>query len=172
VLGWIIRRVSGKSSSELLSERIWKRLGAEQDGYVSVDPAGVESDGGGLNVCLRDLARFGEMMRLDGRFNNHQIVPRAVVDDIRRGGSPEQFAMAGYKLLPGWSYRNMWWVSHNNHGAYTARGIHGQAIYIDPAAEMVIARLASHPLAANANFDATSLPAYDAVARSLMSTSR
>ena len=40
----------------------------------------------------------------------------------------------------------MWWVSHNAHGAFTARGIHGQAIYIDPAAEMVIARFASHPL--------------------------
>jgi len=29
-----------------------------------------------------------------------------------------------------------------------ARGIHGQAIYIDPKAEMVIARYASHPKAA------------------------
>ena len=47
----------------------------------------------------------------------------------------------------------MWWVSHNEHGAFTARGIHGQAIYVDPAAEMVIARFASHPLGANANLD-------------------
>ena len=62
----------------------------------------------------------------------------------------------------------MWWVSHNEHGAFTARGIHGQGIYIDPAAEMVIVRFASHPLAANANLDPMSLPAYDAVARHLM----
>lgn len=172
VLGWIIRRVSGKSMSELLSERIWSRLGVERDAYFTVDTAGTESDGGGLNVCLRDLARFGEMMRMGGRFNNQQIVPQGVVDAIRRGGSREHFSVAGYKLLPGWSYRSMWWVSHNNHGAYTARGIHGQAIYIDPTAEMVIARFASHPLAANANFDATSLPAYDAVAKHLMSASR
>jgi CubicO group peptidase (beta-lactamase class C family) len=106
-------------------------------------------------------------MRLDGRFNNRQIVPKAVVDDIRRGADRALFAKAGYQLLPGWSYRNMWWVSHNSHGAFTARGIHGQGIYIDPAAEMVIVRFASHPLAANANYDSTSLPAYDAVARHL-----
>ena len=62
----------------------------------------------------------------------------------------------------------MWWVSHNEHGAFTARGIHGQAIYIDPAAEMVIARFASHPLGANVNLDPTSLPAYHAVAKHLM----
>ena len=64
----------------------------------------------------------------------------------------------------------MWWVSHNEHGAFTARGIHGQAIYVDPAAEMVIARFASHPLGANVNFDPTSLPAYHALAEHLRRT--
>jgi CubicO group peptidase (beta-lactamase class C family) len=172
VLAWVIRRVSGKPLSELVGERIWSRLGAECDGYFTVDAAGTEFAGGGLNVCLRDLARFGELMRLGGRFNDQQIVPTAVVDDIRRGGDRDRFTTAGYEMLPGWSYRNMWWVSHNDHGAYTARGIHGQAIYVDPAAETVIARFASHPSAANASFDATSLPAYDALARHLMSTSR
>jgi hypothetical protein len=41
-------------------------------------------------------------------------------------------------------------------------------LYIDPTAEMVIARFASHPIAANAANDPTSLPAYHAVARYLM----
>jgi len=46
--------------------------------------------------------------------------------------------------------------------------VHGQTIYIDPAAEMVIVRLASHPVAANGVIDPTSLPAYQAVADFLM----
>ena len=166
-LGWVMRRATGKRVSELLTERLWTRLGMEQDGYFTVDSTGVEFAGGGLNVTLRDLARFGEMMRLDGAFNGQQIVPREVVANVRRGASKEHFALAGYAMLPGWSYRDMWWVSHNAHGAYTARGIHGQAIYIDPAAGMVIARFASHPLGANANFDPTSLPAYHALAEHL-----
>jgi len=168
VLGWLIRRVTGQPVGDVLSERIWQPLGAEEDGYILIDTVGNEFAGGGLNVTLRDLARFGEMMRLDGRFNGRQVVPRAVVDDIRRGADREHFAKAGYKLLPGWSYRNQWWVTHNEHGAYAARGIHGQAIYIDPTAEMVIARFGSHPLAANANFDPTSLPAFHALAKHLM----
>jgi CubicO group peptidase (beta-lactamase class C family) len=170
VLGAVLRRVSGHSVSELLSERIFGRLGAEHDAYFTVDPTGADFAGGGLNLTLRDLARFGELMRLDGRVNGVEIVPKRVVDDIRRGGDRAKFVPAGYATLPGWSYRTMWWVSHNEHGAYTARGIHGQAIYIDPAAEMVIARFASHPLAGNVNLDPTSLPAYDAVARHLMAT--
>jgi hypothetical protein len=48
-------------------------------------------------------------------------VPKVVVDDIRRGSDREKFAGAGYATLPGWSYRNMWWVSHNDHGAFMAR---------------------------------------------------
>jgi CubicO group peptidase (beta-lactamase class C family) len=168
-LAWVMRRVTGRSISDLLRERFWLRLGVEQDAYFCVDSTGVEFAGGGLNLTLRDMARFGEMMRLDGRFNGQQIVPPPVIADIRRGGSHDQFVLAGYTLLPGWSYRTMWWVSHNAHGAYTARGIHGQAIYIDPAAEMVVARFASHPLGANVHLDPTSLPAYHAIARHLMS---
>ncbi len=167
-LGWIVRRVTGKSMGEYLQERIWSKLGTEQDAYFSVDSVGNEFAGGGLNTSLRDLARFGEMMRNDGAFNGQQIIPKAVVADIRKGGDKAHFAQAGYTLLPGGSYRNMWWVLNNEHGAYMARGVHGQAIYIDPKAEMVIARYGSHPIAANAANDPTSLPAYMALAKFLM----
>ena len=167
-LGWVLARVSGRSVAQLLSERIWQKLGAEQDAYMSVDSIGTPFAGGGLNLGLRDLARFGEMLRSQGRYNGQQILPESVVADIRRGGSTADFAQAGYTQLPGWSYRNMWWVTHNPHGAFMARGVHGQALYVDPVAEMVIARFASHPVAGNAAIDPTSLPAYEAVAKHLM----
>lgn len=167
-LGWVLARVSGRSVAQLLSERIWQKLGAEQDAYMSVDSIGTPFAGGGLNLGLRDLARFGEMLRNQGRYNAQQILPESVVADIRRGGSTADFAQAGYTQLSGWSYRNMWWVTHNAHGAFMARGVHGQALYVDPVAEMVIARFASHPVAGNTAIDPTSLPAYEAVAKHLM----
>jgi len=108
------------------------------------------------------------MMLMGGKANGQQIVPVAAIEDIRKGGRKDLFAKAGYKTLPGWSYRSMWWVSHNAHGAYAARGVYGQAIYIDPKAEMVIARFASYPVGANATIDPTSLPAYEAVAEHLL----
>lgn len=48
-----------------------------------------------------------------------------------------------------------------------ARDIHGQAIYIEPNAEMVV-RFASNRKAGNTNFDDISLPAYQAIAERLM----
>lgn len=169
VLGWIIRRVSGKTIQANLQERIWGKLGAEQDAYFMLDDVGTEFCGGGLNLGLRDMARFGEMMRLGGRYNNQQIVPSVVVADIQAGASQAAFAKsASYRSLRNWSYRNMWWVSHNAHGVFAARGIHGQTIYVDPKAEMVIARFASHHLAPSVDLDPTTLPAFEAVAHFLM----
>lgn len=168
VLTWLIRRVTGKPAAQVLHERIFGLLGAEQDAYIGVDPQGNAVGAGGLNLGLRDLARFGELMRLDGRWNGRQIVPASVVADIRRGGDRERFKAGGYGTLPGWSYRNQWWISHDDHGAYMARGVHGQGLYIDPKAEMVIARFGSAPWASNVFLDPTSLPAFRAMAEHLM----
>lgn len=168
VLGWVISRVTGKSVGQNLAERIWRKMGMEQDAYFAVDSLGTEFAGGGLNASLRDMARVGEMMRNQGRFNGEQIIPASVVQDITQGGDKEAFPQASYPTLPGWSYRNMWWVSNNEHGVYSARGIHGQAIYVDPKAEMVIARFASFPMPNNPFNDPTSLPAYMALAKHLM----
>jgi len=167
VLGWVIARVTGRNVAQLLSERIWSRLGAEQDAYFTVDSIGTPFAGGGLNTGLRDLARFGEMLRNDGRFNGQQIVPKAVVEDIRRGGDKQTFAKAGYDLLKGWSYRSMWWVTDKEGGAFMARGVYGQRIYVDPKDELVIVRYASHPVAANSANDPVTLPAFEALARHL-----
>ena len=163
-LGWVIARVTGQSIAQLLSDRIWSRIGAEQDAYFSVDSLGTPFAGGGLNLGLRDLARFGELIRNDGKIGSSEIISKAVVDDIRKGADPGKFKKAGYHMLKGWSYRNMWWMTHNDHDAFMARGVHGQRLYIDPKAEMVIARLASHPIAGNAANDPTTIPAFDALA--------
>ena len=168
LIGWIIARATGKRAHAVLSERIWSQLGADQDASLVVDDAGSPFAAGGLSLTLRDMARFGETMRQGGRFNGRQIIPEAVVAKLRAGGSRRDFAKAGYALLSGWSYKSQWWISHDDHGAFNARGVHGQTIYVDPKAEMVIARFASNPRAANANFDDISLPAYRAIAEHLM----
>jgi Beta-lactamase class C and other penicillin binding proteins len=84
------------------------------------------------------------------------------------GRSNESFSKSLYgESLENWSYRNMWWHNGNEPGAFAARGVHGQTIYIDPKAEMVIVRFASHLKAKNSKIDPTSLPAYQDIAKNL-----
>lgn len=167
VLCWVMHRATGMPLAGLMSERIWIPLECEEDGYFSVDSVGTAMGGAGLAATLRDLVRFGEMMRCDGASPDRQVIPEVVVADIRRGADPAKFALAGYGLLGGYSYRDMWWVTHNEHDAFEARGIHGQRLYIAPAAEMVVARFASHPIAASAANDPITMPALLALGRML-----
>ena len=60
-------------------ERIWSIMGMEHDASIIVDSAGTPFTADGLDHMLRDMVRFGEMMRMDGRFNGKQIVPAAMV---------------------------------------------------------------------------------------------
>lgn len=167
-LGWIVARVTGQSVAQFMSERIWSKMGAEQDAYYTVDSTGTPFAGGGFNAGLRDMVRLGQVLLDDGVADGQRLIPEAAIARIRAGGDKAAFEKAGYALLKGWSYRGMWWITNNDHGAYMARGVHGQSLYIDPKARVVIARFSSHPTAGNAANDPTSLPAYEAVARHLM----
>ncbi len=169
-LGWIVSRIAGMEVTELLSKRIWSRMGAEQDAYLTVDGKGTPFAGGGLSAGLRDLGRIGLLMLREGEINGEQLFPREVIAGIRSGGSKAAFAKAGYRTLEGGSYRSMWWLFHNEHEAFAARGVYGQTIYVDPTADMVIVRFASYPTAKNAVIDPTSLPAYQAVAEYLLTS--
>lgn len=166
MLGWMISRVTGKSVTDLASERLWRRMGAEQDAYQTVDGLGVPFAGGGVTAGLRDLGRLGQLMLDEGEFNGEQLFPAEVVRTIAAGGDRSKFG--GFPTIPDGSYISQWWVFHNAHGAFAARGVHGQTIYVDPTAEMVLVRLASFPQAQNGFIDPTSLPAYQAVAEYLM----
>ncbi len=169
MLGWIISKVTGKSVTELASERLWRPMGAEQDAYQTVDGYGVPFAGGGLTAGLRDLGRLGLLMLNEGVINGDRLFPAKVVQNIKAGGDPSKFG--GFPTIPGGSYTSQWWVFHNEHGAFAARGVHGQTIYIDPTAQMVLVRFASYPQAQNGFIDPTSLPAYQAVAEYLMTVS-
>lgn len=167
-LGWIISRTTGKAVDDLLSERIWQKIGAEQSAYMTVDAKGTPFAGGGISAGLHDMARIGSLMLNKGEINGQHLFPAAVVDSIEAGGDKKVFAKAGYDQLKNGSYKSMWWLFNNPTPIYAARGVHGQTIYVDPAADMVIVRFASHPEASNGKNDPTSLPAYKALANYLI----
>ena len=167
MLGWIVSRVSGKPVTKLASDKLWRRMGAEQDAYQTIDGLGVPFAGGGLSAGLRDLGRIGLLMLNGGVINGTRLFPESVTAKIRSGGDRDKFGNR-FPTLAGGSYRSQWWVFHNDHGAFAARGVHGQTIYVDPTAEMVLVRFASFPKAQNGYIDPASLPAYQAVAEFLL----
>jgi CubicO group peptidase (beta-lactamase class C family) len=164
-LQWIIERVTGQSLAEQIRDRYWQRLGMEQDAAIGVDRIGTAFGGGGLMASLRDIARFGEMLRQGGRHNGQQIVPPAAVERIFKGGDPAAFAAVKYPGNLDGNYGSQWW--HRAGGQTMALGVHGQGIYIDRKAGIVIARLGSHPVASNRAQLPLVMAGYDAIVATL-----
>ncbi len=141
-----MQRVTGKSYATLLSERIWSRIGAQEDAFVWTDAGGSQVTSVGVSATLRDLGRLGETLRQGGRFNGQQVLSAATVAELRKGADPEKFKAAGQTMRAGYSYHNQWWIPHDADGSFEAKGLNGQHIHINPAAELVVVKLSSHPV--------------------------
>ena len=71
--------------------------------------------------------------------------------------------------MPNGAYRNQFWKTGNPNGAFFGVGIHGQYVYIDPTAEVVIAKLSSHPLPLVEDNSKMVILAFDAITQTLAS---
>jgi len=153
VLSLILERATGRAYPELLSD-FWTSLGTADDAEMTVDGAGFALADIGLSCTLRDLTRLGEVMRRGGVDpTGRRVVPESWVDDIVTPDpdSHDAFVAHGmpYLDLPTAYYRNQWWVARprrsGRDGAYFALGIHGQMLYVDEAADLVVTKFSSAP---------------------------
>ncbi|UDL91567.1 beta-lactamase family protein [Mesorhizobium sp. PAMC28654] len=165
VLGLVVQGASGRRFPDLASERLFQPLGARQDAYVTVDRAGTPRTGGGINMTPRDLARIGEMMRQGGMANGRSIVSQEWVHDTITGGSSKAWAAStSAAWLPQGRYHNKWYQTGTGNDAFFAVGIHGQWLYVDPRAEMVIAKFSSQTDAVVDDAKDFNLALFDALA--------
>ncbi len=165
VLGWIVRRVTGRGLNDLASDLIWQHIGAEHDYLFMVDSVGGETT---ASATLRDFLRFGLLFTNQGRVDTKQVLPLQVVDTILAGGDQQVFARGDYGNLPEWSYRSQWWYRHvEGRCCPVARGAHGQMLYLDPDRDLIIARFGSSPEAPSALLDPIIWPLVDAITEQL-----
>jgi len=144
VIAWVLEAATGQRFADLVSERIWKPIGAELDAGITVDVGGFTLASGGMHAALRDVARVGLLMANYGRVGDRQVVPeawlRAVFEDPgeRPWPSPSDQLEKPY-------YKNFVWGLGDGRGSVQARGVHGQTIYVVPETGIVIAMLSSWP---------------------------
>lgn len=142
VAAQLLRNALGQSLSSYLSERIWAKFGMEADAYWWLDSAnGVEIGGSGLSASLRDYGRFGLFMLAGGLANKEMILPVAWTYEAT---TPK--ALRDGSLIP---YAYLWWPITSRAGlqdaAYSAVGIHGQYLYINPRQNLVIVVWGAQP---------------------------
>ncbi|NNU15118.1 serine hydrolase [Parvularcula sp. ZS-1/3] len=129
LIGILVTEATGKSLADYLSEKIWSVYGMEADATWLLGTDGQEISGCCIQATTRDFARFGQFI-LDGAMvDGERIVP-----DEWLGLATTKQADIGF---PGAGYGYQWWTLDD--GAFQARGIFGQGIFIDPERNLVIA---------------------------------
>lgn len=131
----ILRSAVGRPLATYLAERIWSRFGMEADATWWLDsPDGTEIGGSGFSATLRDYGRFGLFLLTGGVVAGEAILP---VNWVREATSPK--VLRGGTPL---AYGYLWWTGETpasqRDGAFMAAGIHGQVLYVNPIAKVVI----------------------------------
>lgn len=173
MLGWVCERASGTRMAELVSQRIWKPMGAEQDAAITCDSVGSAIHDGGISATARDLARFGQLLLDDGRVGHTGVVPSSWLGESHTPSSDQRAAFAdsdSAPVLPGGWYRNQFWfVPGGNGDILLCLGIHGQMVHVDRGTRTVAVKLSSWPDAQNATFLIDTVRAFSAVGAHLAS---
>lgn len=169
IVAWLIRVAENRSLADSFSDRLWSKIGAEHDALIAIENANKAVGGSGLQATARDLARLGQAFLQRGTYHGQQLFDPSLVEAFMAGGDREAFKpYAGEGSLKGFSYRDQWWVTHNEHNAFTAMGVYGQLLYIDPTAEMVIVKQSSQDAAITDFADSNDFVAAHALAKFLM----
>jgi len=166
LLGWAIERATGARYADLMSELLWRPMGAWRSAYVTVDRLGAPRCAGGVCATVRDLARVGQLLVEEGARGGRQIVPARWIEDIARNGDRGAWDagpfVAYYPGLP-IRYRSQWYAVDGEHPLLFGLGIHGQNLVVDRARRVVVARVASQPLPLDADRIALGTRALSAV---------
>ncbi len=173
VLGVCLERATQRTFMDLFAEKIWHPLGTEQELVTIVDAAGTAIFEGGFNCCLRDFARFGQMVCERGIAHGKQLIPEGWIDDSRFAGAELRaaFVQSEYSSeMPDYAYHNQWWLRDPQRGVIQALGIHGQMLFIDPDRDFVVAKFSSQPSHEDTNMELDSALACDAILEALEST--
>lgn len=145
-VAWALRRITGKSWAQLVTERLWSRF-ADDDAYTQVDRQGTEMASGGMNSTLRDAARFAEAVRRAAMGDaSGGISPAAVRIALQPAGNQARFARGN--TMPGrdgYGYRNYWFQRNDGDGSIEASGRFGQKIYINPARGLTVVKFSASP---------------------------
>jgi CubicO group peptidase (beta-lactamase class C family) len=163
VLGMLLENTTGMSPSDYLQEKIWSVLGMELDAKWVTDQHGTVLTYSLFNVTLRDYAKFGLLYLNGGLWTGIRVISD---DWIRKSVTPEkEFLKLKDFYSEGWDigYGYQWWVPEGTEGEFTAIGIFGQYIYINPEREVVIVKSSADPLFDERDME--TMAAFRAIAR-------
>lgn len=139
LVGILLAQATKKPLATYLSEKIWVPAGMQQPATWILSKTGQEISGCCIQAATRDFARVGQFIMNGAMVNGASIVPDGWLAEATTTRMPIGQADRGYGY--------QWWTYAD--GSYSARGIFGQGIFIDPKRKLVVALNANWGTGAN-----------------------
>lgn len=148
VLSQLFQAAVKQDIASYLSAKLWQPLGAARDAFWYKNNFGVVNAAGGFNATLQDYARLGAVLANDGARpdTGAQVVPKAYLldaTDWRKQAAAFQPRVA----TPYFGYGSQFWHFPSQRRMFAMLGIHGQAIFIDPAQQLVMVHVSANETA-------------------------
>lgn len=141
VLGCLLTAATGKPLAQYMSEKIWSRVGMEQDAFYTLESDdGQEIGGSRAGATLRDFGRFGSFVLDNGVIDGTAVLPS---DWIETAGSAAFSFAPSTNRYGATGYGYGWWIDPD--GSMVAIGFAGQSLYINRKRRLVIVRLSCQP---------------------------
>ena len=144
VLGMIVVKATGKNLSEYLKEKIWDPLGMQYPAYWLIDGKGMEVALGGLNVCMVDYAKLGQLYLHNGKWKGNQIISKDWIKASVTPDSPHLMPKSNQWGLESMGYGYQWWIPAGDEGEFMALGVYNQHIYVNPERKVVIVKISAN----------------------------
>jgi len=142
----IVNEVTGRTLNEVFGERVWRKIGAQNDAFVGVTKYGLGNGWGFVNSTLRDMGRFAMIFTPSwNKVSKEKIIPDLLVEAIQHGGKPEIYLkgfvgremQASFPDIKGLANRYQWDIVFPD-GDFYKGGVGGQGIYVSPSTDAVV----------------------------------
>ena len=128
-----------------MRERLFDPIGMDS-AIPKFDARGTFIGSSFVYATARDFARFGELYRNDGRWDDTRILPAGWVDHARQPTPVPDAEPFGYGAH--------WWLWRNEPDSLACHGYEGQRTIVVPSRELVLVRLGKTPAEQGPNVDA------------------
>lgn len=144
ILGFIVERVTGKKFEDVVSERIWTKVGMESDGHYALSAQGEPLSAGYFASRLRDMGRFAMLYTPSWK----KVADKKIVSDtyfdkvydktyVQALTNGVETSKAHF-FKGGASHATYQWDIVFDDGDMYKAGRYGQGIYVSPKTNTVV----------------------------------
>jgi len=144
ILTWLIEAATGMYAADFFEKEVWQPIGAEFPASFGLDRLkGLENSPSSFQCTALDLAKVGRLFLKNGQLDSTEVLSTnwinkslSISPSNRKNTSKGRYER---------THQYYWWLpTEEFEGDYSAEGMRGQRLYVNPQDKIIIVQLAKN----------------------------